>query len=378
MTSRELVEAAFEKKITNRIPVKHVGFSSRTASYILGREAFVGGGIQQWREAKSYWEGWHDEYLERSLKDAVDLALATGQDWIRTSYWRLRPKPTGKIDENTYLYETGTEKEWKLLRYYPESEQANFSFLHPRKLTLEDIRREVGEGEKRAASYNPEGEDFVVSSKVRGEHGDKVVAAGGVAIGIPIRNANIWLEAMILDPGLVIALINQQVEIARKDVEFLAPRGFRYFMGGSDFASEKGPMFSPRLFRELILPGLVKVSEICHKNKGYHLFASDGNLWPVADELFLESKIDGYYEVDRKAGMDLEKLRKLYPCLTLLGNISSWTLSRGSKEDVKRETWSCIEAARRYGGIIAGLSNYALPETPPENVEAMLDILINQ
>ena len=56
-TSRERVLAAFEFELVDMVPVYHVGFSGDAASKILGREVFVGGGIQQWREAKALWEG---------------------------------------------------------------------------------------------------------------------------------------------------------------------------------------------------------------------------------------------------------------------------------------------------------------------------------
>jgi len=376
MTSKERIEMVFKKKKVDKIPLNHRGFSAKVASYILKREAFVGGGIQQWREAKSYWEGWHDEYLERSFKDAIDIAFLTNQDIIRSSYWRHPLPPTKKIDEYTYLYEYGEEKDWKVLHYIPESEQAIFSYYHSRELTIEDIKKEVKEGEKNLSSYKPKEEDFAFQIKAQRMFGkEKVIETYGVTVGISMRQANVWLEAMLLDPGLVKALINQQVERAKRNVEFLSKLGFGYFLGGLDFASEKGPMFSPGLFRELILPGLKKVSEICHRYGGYHLFASDGNLWPVANALFKESKIDGYYEVDRKAGMNLEKLRKKFPDLTLIGNISSWTLSQGTREDVKREVLSCLEVAKKYSGVIVGVSNYILPETPYENVEVMLDVL---
>lgn len=376
MNSKERIEATFLKEETDKIPINHRGFSSKIASYILGREAFVGGGIQQWREAKSLWEGWHDEFIERSFRDAIDIALITNQDIIRASYWRAPQKPTKKIDEYTYLYEYGEEKDWKVLRYDPVSEQANFFYYHPRELTLEDIKKDVEERERNISFYSPKEDDYVFEIRAQKIYGkEKVIQISGITIGIPITQANVWFEAMLLDPGLVKSFIYQQIEIAKKNVEFLTKLGFRYFFGGFDFASEQGPMFSPKLFKELILPGLKSVSKICHKYQSYHLFASDGNLWPVADMLFKESEIDGYYEIDRKAGMDLEKLRKDYPNLTLIGNISSWTLSRGSKEDVKKEVLSCIETAKKYKGIIVGVSNYILPETPIENVEIMLSLL---
>lgn len=376
MTSRQKIEAAFKKRTPDKTPINHRGFSSRAASYILGKEAFVGGGVQQWREAKSLWEGWHDEYLERSSKDAIDIALLTGQDMLRASYWRYFLKPTRKIDEFTYLYECGEERDWKVLRYYPPSEQSALVYYYPRKITLEDIKERVEKAEGELSAYKPKVEDYSFEIKAQQMYGkEKVIEVGGVAVGIPITEAEIWLEIMLLDPGLVKAFINQQVERARRNVEFLSRFGFRYFLGGLDFASEQGPMFSPNLFRELILPGIKEVSRICHKYGGHHLFASDGNLWPVANALFKESGIDGYFEVDRKAGMDLEKLRVKFPGLTLMGNISSWTLSQGSGVDVKREVLSCLEIARKLGGIIVGISNYILPDTPEENIKIMLEEL---
>ena len=103
-------------------------------------------------------------------------------------------------------------------------------------------------------------------------------------------------------------------------------------------------MYSPKTFVNLFLPALQRVSEICHKHGGAHLFASDGNIWPVADVLFGQAGIDGYYEIDRRAGMDLESLREQFPALVLLGNISSHTVHLGSKQmdsqfDLSQPVW---------------------------------------
>lgn len=375
MNSKERIEGTFKKKETDRIPVNHRQFSSKAASYLLGREAFVGGGIQQWREAKSYWEGWHDEYLERSFRDAIDIAILTNHDMIRITYWRYRTRPTRKVNEYTYLYEYGEEEDWLILRYDPRSEQAVISYLRPQELTLEDLRNEVKKSEKEISNYQPSQEDFFYEIKAQGMMGkEKAIEIRNAAIlGIPPEN--IWFQAMLLDPGMVKAFISQQVERAKKNIEFLSEFGFRYFLGGHDFASQDGPIYSPQLFQKLILPGLKEISKICHSHNRYHLFASDGNLWPVADALFRESEIDGYYEVDRRAGMDLEKLRKQFPKLTLMGNVSSWTLSQGTQEDVKQECLSCLEVARKYGGIIVGCSNMIVPETPRANAEVMIETL---
>ena len=102
MTPNERTIAAFEHEPTDRVPVFHGGFSSWAASIVLGREAYVGGGIQQWREACALWEGGdaHDEYMERSLTDCYDLTSVLDQDMVRVGYWRNPEKPAKKIDEH--------------------------------------------------------------------------------------------------------------------------------------------------------------------------------------------------------------------------------------------------------------------------------------
>ncbi|MDA0711946.1 MAG: hypothetical protein O3B73_17240 [bacterium] len=138
------------------------------------------------------------------------------------------------------------------------------------------------------------------------------------------------------------------------------------------FAGYHGPFYSPRAFHTLVWPRLCKIAHIIHENRGKVLFASDGDLWPVADDLFGSSGVDGFYEIDRLAKMDLGALRKTFPQLTLVGNISSHTLHVGSRADVVEETLSCLEDARTYQGIIVGISNQPVPGTPLENIEAML------
>ncbi len=378
MTSKDRVFAAFKKQATDKVPVHQIGFSSDVASALLRREAYIGGGIQQWREAKTLWQGEeaHQEFLERSFQDAIDIALLLDEDIIRPGYWRYPLKPTKWIDENTFLYAYGDEENWRVLRYDPPSEQCNVFYYKPKKLSFNDIEKDIAEREKTLLDYQPKEDDFVFDIRAQRLLGDeRVVRVGGVGIGIPIREADIWLEAFLLRPDLVARHLNIQAEQAVRNVEFLVPLGFRYFFGGGDFASNDGPMYSPKLFRELVVPRLKRVSEVCHRHDSYHLFASDGNLWPVADDLFGVAEVDGYYEIDRRAGMDLGRLRQRFPHLALLGNISSHTVHLGTKEEVVEETISCMEEAKRSRGIIVGVSNYFVPGTPIENVTALLETI---
>ncbi|MCX6993520.1 MAG: hypothetical protein NT011_10310 [Kiritimatiellaeota bacterium] len=374
LTSKDLIEKTFRKEKTSRIPVNHRGFSSKAASYILGREAFVGGGIQKWREAKSLLEGWHAEYLERSFQDATQISQVTGQDMMRVQYWRFNQKPTRKIDDYTFLFEEGPKETWQIMRFDPVSEQCHVEPCYPQALVAKKLYESAQAMEKGAAAYQPTKEALHTELRAQALFGDKVIEIGGGGVGIP-HDTTLWLEAMLLNPEIVEAHIRGQVAWARKTIPFYVQHGLRIVLGGGDFASNTGPMYSPALFRRLILPGVKEIAAICHQCGAYYMFASDGDLWPVADALFGESGVDGYYEIDRRANMDLLRLRQTFPKLTLLGNISSHTVALGSPDDIKAEVRSCLEVAHTHGGIIVGISNYIQPETPPHNIDVLLQTI---
>lgn len=193
-------------------------------------------------------------------------------------------------------------------------------------------------------------------------------------MGVPL-GSEIWLEAMALRPDIVDKHLQAQLIRAVKNVRVLAKMGVKLIFGGGDMADNRGPLYSPKLFRELVLPKLIELTRECERYGLYYLFGSDGNLWKVADDLFGRSGVRGYYEIDRRAGMDLDRLKERFPDLVLIGNISPHTLHLGTPDQVIEETASCMEAAKRWGGVIVGCSNLIVPQTPPENLFAMIETI---
>ena len=376
MLPKERVKATFAGKQTDKIAVHHIGFSSAVASMILGREAFVGGGIQQWREATALWNGAdvHAEFLDRSHQDAFDLAMAIGNDIVRMEYWRLNTKPTRQLDDHTFLY-GDPEKQWQLRRFEPETELYQIVEQHPEQDDSRDmawLESYVDSVEQSLERFHPTVDSFSATQELIDRYGSRhTVRVAGGGLGLPYAPL-VWLEATLLRPDLVERYLNAQAERAARSIPYLAASGAEYLFGGSDFASNDGPFYSPKVFHQLMLPPLKRICEVCHQHGIRYLFASDGNLWPLADDLFGESGVDGYYEIDGRAGMDLATLRQRYPHLTQIGNISSHTLHLGSQEEVIAEVESCLKTARD-GGILVGVSNYLLPGTPSKNVETLLD-----
>lgn len=379
MTSRQRFFDAFFGRGTDRVAVAHIGFSSRAASRVLGREAYVGGGVQQWREATALWNGpdAHREFLERSAADAFALTQATGQDLYRWEYWRMPQRPIERRDEYTYVFGDRADK-WVVRRYDPDTEMfpiIEWGGEHEKPpQSMEDLERIVEKMEREQAE-KPEDLSAVTerARQILAAHPDYAVRFHAGYCGLPYEEPA-WLEATLERPDLVERYMQVQASGEIRRIEALAAAGVKLMFGGGDFASNTGPFYSPQVFRDLVLPHLKQLADACHRAGAYLLFASDGNLWPVADDLFGRSGLDGYYEIDRLAGMDVRKLRQRFPNLSLVGaNVSSITLSSGTPQQVIDEVRDCMEAARELGRIIVGISNYATPETPPENVDALLE-----
>jgi len=374
MTRNERVIACCEHEPADRVPVYHASISSRSASIVLGREAYVGGAVQRWREAVALWNGEdaHREFLERTKRDTIDIAKALDVDMVRVTYWRLETKPTRRIDEHTFFY-GDPDANWQVMRFDPETELYQTVDASPKpEPTIEDVERQVERAERSAANYRPTREhfpDIIMGMEAFG--GERAIP--GTGVGIAILRDPIWFEAMITRPDLVGRWLDAQAERAVRNIELQSGLGVHVMLGGGDMASYHGPMYSPDMFRDLIVPRLKRVTDACRARGMYHFFASDGNLWPIADDLF--PAVDGFYEIDRRAGMDLRLLRERYPHLALVGNISSHTLHLGTKDEVIAETLSCMEAAKELGSIIVGCSNLIMPQTPEENLLAMVSTI---
>jgi hypothetical protein len=372
MTPKQRVLAAFAGEPTDRVPVHHITFSSRVASELLGRDAHVGGGMQQWREACALWNGpdAHAEFIERSYRDAVDVAKAVGNDIVRVTYWRMPTKPAARIDTHTFRY-----GESRIMRFDPATElYQDVGASGPvAAASLDDLERSVDRTAQAAGDYTPTAAEFATETRAQRELGDEVIVrVGGVGISIPYDEA--WLRAVAARPALVARHLDAQTERAVRRLDLLRELGFTCLWGGGDLAWNDGPFYSPAVFRDLMAPRLRRISDACHERGLLHLFGSDGDLWPVAADL-CASGVDGLYEVDRAAGMDLRRLRREYPGVTLIGNISSHTLHLGTVDDVVAETRDCIDVAQEYGGVVVGCSNLIMPETPMANVEAMISTL---
>ena len=101
--------------------------------------------------------------------------------------------------------------------------------------------------------------------------------------------------------------LSYEIEVVKKAVK----AGAEIVMLGDDYAYNTGPMISPKHFKEFVLPGLKKMVDVVHEMGAYCIKHSDGNLMKILD-MIIETGIDGINPIDPIAGMDIQKIKKMY------------------------------------------------------------------
>jgi uroporphyrinogen decarboxylase len=140
-----------------------------------------------------------------------------------------------------------------------------------------------------------------------------------------------------------------------------------------DYADSHGPLMSPKFFREFELPYLKGIVNIGKKNGVPVLKHSDGNLYPILDDI-VNSGISGLHPMEPGA-MDLADVKEKYgDKICLLGNVDCrYVLPYGSEEDVRKDVRRCIDAAGKGGGFILTSSNSLHANVKVENIYTMVD-----
>lgn len=374
MTSLQRVLATLHFQHPDRVPFFEQGVASPVASAILGRQAHTGGGgfRRLGVEAAIAGPQAQQEYTERHFEDWGALIEALDFDVV-TPTWAGGGVPTKKLDDHTYLF-GDLDAVWSIMRYDPPSDSfytLDSSWRHEK--ALPQIEEEIQNMEAHHADRKPPTpQAFGLLPRFIQRYGRRRAVAGGAGLGIPMEPA--WWEALMVMPDRIRQYLSMQADLACDQIETMARMGVHLIWGGGDLASNQGPVYSPAQFRRFMLEPLKRITACCHKHGLPYCFRTDGLIWPIAQELFVESSVDGYGEIDKQAGMDLAQIRRRLPHLILWGNVDcARTLTFGTPADVASETRACIDAAAHGGGYMLGSSNVIHAHVPPENLLAMAD-----
>ena len=168
---------------------------------------------------------------------------------------------------------------------------------------------------------------------------------------------------------LMDTVLDTMLRIARRAIR----AGADIIVLGDDYAGNKGPMFSPAVFRKFVLPRLQKMVDTVHEEGGKVVKHSDGKLWPILDDI-VATAIDGLNPIEGVAGMDLGEVKKRYGArVCLIGNVDCGRLlPHGTVGEVEAAVRECIRQGAPGGGYMLASSNSIHSGVDPENYLAMI------
>jgi len=199
----------------------------------------------------------------------------------------------------------------------------------------------------------------------------EIGAGTGVAFYPPFL-----LMLMLDEPDLYRRWLDMQKAASFPRTVQLIRRGCRVIAMGGDVSCDKGPFISPACYREFILPVIQEHVRLIHEEGALAVYTSDGNHWPIQDDFFFNSGIDGYKEVDQAAGMTWPRLIEagIDRRVCIIGNIDArHTLCHATPADVEREVVECLDYGRKSpGGHILHASHSVHEDVKAENYLAAI------
>ena len=360
-------------RAVDRAPLHVPAIACSVSSAILGRPAHTGTGSLRYAEVAAWADGAaaHADFEAQLFADVVAVTRALDADVLRMP-WRMNERPDARLDEFTFRFgpESGEHTIWQ---YHPATADFSPIYQSPRAESAETrLRAEIARLEARAADPAAAAQASIAEAvTLCGQYGREfMVRSVGAGIGVGYDPDD--LELMVTMPELFRRKVLFQADHAIAVGRAIVAAGLPPVMsGGGDLAGTQGPIYSPAMFRDIVLPGYVKALTELNRLGVHYYFCSDGNLWPLMDMLFGEAGIPGYGETDRDAMMTVASIRARFPRLVIWGNVASSVLMYGTVAEVREQARTALaEAGGR--GYFQGCSNAIVHGTPVANVLAML------
>jgi uroporphyrinogen-III decarboxylase len=361
MNHRDRFFAALELKEPDYVPITDLALDPPIVEAVLQRKLdktvyTMAGGSSSWESSIDY----RLAMFEACKKLDFDAVLALSDYSLTTKDYRPR-----YIDEKRYVDHWG--------RIMQTSQEAKSTyFVGGTVNTPEDLERYDPPD-----AFHPDILDMMHKTVGKIKDEDIVILAqchSGWHMVFQVRGG---VDKISIDfyrnPSFARKLFDKISLACQRFAEALIEAGVDALFVTDDYADSKAPMMNPRIFREYELPKLQKIVDIGRKHGVPVLKHSDGNLYPILDDI-VNTGISGLHPIEPGA-MDLKDVKERYGSrICLAGNVDCrYVLPFGSVEDVRRDVRRCIDMAGKGGGFILTSSNSLHANVKVENVYAMVD-----
>lgn len=207
------------------------------------------------------------------------------------------------------------------------------------------------------------------------------IPAPGLRYPKGIRSEEEWYVSTIIRRDYVYECLNLQCEIGLANLarvrDALGDRIEVIKVSGADFGSQRGPLYSPDLYRDLFKPFHARICGWIHRNTPWKIFMHTcGGVRPLMED-FIDAGFDIVNPVQTSAeGMEARKLKEDFGDRIVFwggGVDTQRTLPFGTPEAVYDEVRNNIRVFNRDGGFVFNAIHNIQAGTPLENLLAMVE-----
>ena len=243
-----------------------------------------------------------------------------------------------------------------------------------RKQSEEDVRKRIETWDGKGPEASPSEPDpmFRRVRELAAADGVDWVYMGEIGTGTGVAFYPPFMLMWLLEePALVRRWLEMQMAFGFPRTRQMIQQGCTIIAMGGDVSCDKGPFISPALYHEFILPVIQEHVRVIHEAGALAVYTSDGNHWPIKDDFFFNSGIDGYKEVDKAAGMTWPRLiaEGIDRRVCIIGNMDArHTFCHGTPAEVEKEVIECLDYGRQSpGGHILHMSHSVHEDVKAEN-----------
>ena len=203
---------------------------------------------------------------------------------------------------------------------------------------------------------------------------------GWIHVSQYMRGFEAWYTDLILRPEFSVALMTRIRDLTlRMAGHFLDAVGDRIdvIATGDDIATQKGPMMSPAMYRELVWPLQKEQFAFFRAHTDAKIFYHTcGSVYDILPEI-IDLGVEILNPVQTTAaGMDPGRLKAEFgDRLSFWGGVDTHrVLPHGTPDDVRAEVRRRIADLGRGGGYVLNAVHNIQPDVPVENILAMYDV----
>jgi uroporphyrinogen decarboxylase len=387
MDSRERILAVLNGEIPDKVPVLETSVDNLIITKHYGTKIPLGLEIQKikWIEKVfPFWRSIEASGLKkptgyiRGAKAAVDMAVKMGFDAAvipismfpilntHTKAWRKRVFP--HIDEYTDEY-------GRMFKITPTNYGFDTPFYTGGALTSEALYEEWGELDPhnpiRMATY-----DAAVQYATKNKFGKPFVIAGMGGISEMTWEAlgmTFFAKVLRRRPEFLERVLDDRKKWVIEMIKDLANHGAEAVFIYDDYGYKRSTIVNPKDFRKYFAPRLKEIVDAAHSKKIKVFLHSCGNLNEILGDL-VNAGIDALHPIEPTAYMDIFDIKKKYPNLTLVGNVSPQDLQDKSPDFIREYTERLMAEVKPGGHYILCSGHSINPAVKLENYLAMREV----